>query len=628
MSPDIAPPNPSTPPDRTGLPDEAPTVPTESPVAQPVPAPWSPQVIAPTVPSQEAAATLVPPLESSTTPWPSAAASVPPAQPIVASSNGTITPPPFPQPAPQGGKGRKKLWLSVGSTVGVLLLAGGLVFGYYLPNTPGGVYKAGLSHTAKGYDKLLDYMSAQQGKHYKGYSASGSLKIITPEASGDGNFTAQSDGANSTGQLNVDLASQKFAANFRTVEAKGQDEPDLYFQVSGLKPFLDSYGLNSLDSLDGQWISVDHTLIESAVAQGAAATTAATTPSYAQIQDALKKIGAVNKQYLFATDKGHAVLVNEQYLGKSTQDGRPVNGYKMGYNKANLKSYVGAVGRALNDSSLNAWVKQTTGKSTSEALDLADLQKSIDSAKSNYTFTLYVDTKTKLIHKLHFPDASNPVNSWFETGLGYTGGSKYPFFLTIYQKEGSTVTNVKLQFTLDTSTNEIVADIGGQETGDGSVKVNLHGTFKPSNSTVQVTAPAGAKPIVQVLQSLGLGDLLGATTPTASANPASIYGGTQAKARDTERQTDLKSLQGNLEAVYASDGEYPTLSELNNTAWRQANMPGLDSGSYEDPQGSTDQLAAAPTAKTYSYQVGADGQSYTLTAELESGQPYVLKSFV
>jgi type II secretory pathway pseudopilin PulG len=114
------------------------------------------------------------------------------------------------------------------------------------------------------------------------------------------------------------------------------------------------------------------------------------------------------------------------------------------------------------------------------------------------------------------------------------------------------------------------------------------------------------------------------------------YTGIQSKARDTERTTDLKTLQSQIEASYAMNGNYPTLAEINDATWRSQNMQGLDSESLKDPQGSSTTLVATPAAKAYAYQpvddngkactVDTDCQAYTLTAKLEGGSDLVLDS--
>lgn len=79
------------------------------------------------------------------------------------------------------------------------------------------------------------------------------------------------------------------------------------------------------------------------------------------------------------------------------------------------------------------------------------------------------------------------------------------------------------------------------------------------------------------------------------------YSGIQQKAKDTQYQTDLKELQSQLEASYASAGSYPTLAQLNDAGWRAQHMVGLDSAALS-PSGSGGQLVSGePTAESFSY---------------------------
>jgi prepilin-type N-terminal cleavage/methylation domain-containing protein len=118
------------------------------------------------------------------------------------------------------------------------------------------------------------------------------------------------------------------------------------------------------------------------------------------------------------------------------------------------------------------------------------------------------------------------------------------------------------------------------------------------------------------------------------------YNGIQQKARNTERNTDLKADQGQLEAYYASNGRYPALSDLGGTntsaqdsAFIKANMKGLDPEALRDPKAAAGDytLATSPTANKYAYQPTNDGGTacddsgtndcthYVLTAKQEGG---------
>jgi type II secretion system protein G len=113
------------------------------------------------------------------------------------------------------------------------------------------------------------------------------------------------------------------------------------------------------------------------------------------------------------------------------------------------------------------------------------------------------------------------------------------------------------------------------------------------------------------------------------------YNGIQQKARDTERKTDINAIHGQVEAYQAQNGKYPTLANVNDSAFRSANMKGLDPAALADPKNAaSQQLCAAAAADCYAYAVlpagcdnsATDCTSYTLTATLESGGTYVKQS--
>lgn len=108
------------------------------------------------------------------------------------------------------------------------------------------------------------------------------------------------------------------------------------------------------------------------------------------------------------------------------------------------------------------------------------------------------------------------------------------------------------------------------------------------------------------------------------------YSGIQAKARNAKRQTDVASLQTQLEAFFSQNGYYPSLADLNSSSWLSTNMKSLDQNALIDPSNPTQSktLVAAPAAKSYAYAVSdSSGNScestdtncaqYTLTATYE-----------
>ena len=105
------------------------------------------------------------------------------------------------------------------------------------------------------------------------------------------------------------------------------------------------------------------------------------------------------------------------------------------------------------------------------------------------------------------------------------------------------------------------------------------------------------------------------------------FSGVQQRARDSERKTDINAIAGQLEAVYAKNGAYPTLLDVNNATWRSNNEFRIDTKAFADPKSTTPagaDLSTTVGANVYSYTnltpascTSATCATYTLTATLE-----------
>lgn len=113
------------------------------------------------------------------------------------------------------------------------------------------------------------------------------------------------------------------------------------------------------------------------------------------------------------------------------------------------------------------------------------------------------------------------------------------------------------------------------------------------------------------------------------------FSGIQKKARDTERETDIKAIHGQLEAAFAEDNAYPQLSDLNSETWRGTHMKGLDKEALKDPKATstTDKYAITADGANSSYKYVASPSGcttectgYTLTATKEGGGTFEKKS--
>lgn len=123
------------------------------------------------------------------------------------------------------------------------------------------------------------------------------------------------------------------------------------------------------------------------------------------------------------------------------------------------------------------------------------------------------------------------------------------------------------------------------------------------------------------------------------------FTGVQAKARDSKRQTDIGALDSHLEAFFAENSYYPTVTDLTTASWVSANLKGFDPTALCDPKSTSTNCATAtitgnaPAAGTYLYSYVTTGctatqpssstnqcASFVLTAELEGGGTFVKQS--
>ena len=110
---------------------------------------------------------------------------------------------------------------------------------------------------------------------------------------------------------------------------------------------------------------------------------------------------------------------------------------------------------------------------------------------------------------------------------------------------------------------------------------------------------------------------------------AIALGGANERARDATREADARNLRTGIETYYTiGNSVYPTLAQLNDPAFREANFQGIDEETFTDPNGTTSDLSGDPTATNqYIYEgenCDSDGcEGYTLTVNLEGGDPIV-----
>ena len=516
----------------------------------------------------------------------------------------------------------------------VLLIGVGFAAYYFGYKTnPSVIYSQSLKNTAKGYDKLIEYVNNESKANYKGTSGTGSFQIKSGDYSTDGKIAFKSDDKNGELSFDVGLEGTRVKFDGRLIDSQSGSQ-DIYVKASGLKGLGSLLGSSDLDaplaSIDDQWIVIDHTLLDSlAASNGTASAKEMLPPSSAQLMSAAEGFGKVNQEYLFSTDKDKAVMTVTQKHGMESVDGHNTYHYTVALQKENVKRYIDAQQAALKASKLNTWLKNNGYDEIFDSV-FASLKESADTIKSNDTFDMWSDIDTRLIYKVRFADKSNAVNNYIDVGLDYTGGDDFPFFIAGQSKDEGSKTTAKAVMNLNTKTQSTDFSLDVKSTGYADVSFNMKVSIKPTNQAIKIEKPAGAKTLADVLSQLGYGDLLSelpVTTPS-SAPKSSSSNSIQSKARNSERSSDIKSLQTNVEAFYTQNGYYPSRADLNNASWLKTNMKSFDTQALQDPSATSKLLVAAPAAGVYAYQVtDSSGRSceaddtncskYTLTATFE-----------
>jgi hypothetical protein len=418
-------------------------------------------------------------------------------------TTGGVTPPRF---------SRKTIKLIVGAAVLVTLGAAGYVFGYYIPNKPENVYATALKRTGIGYDRLVDYASDPElAKKYKSTEVSGKFRVDSTDFDTDGTFEAKADEKNMTFKMDVGALTSRLKAEIVAKDAENSESPDVYFKADGIKGYGSLTGIPGLDGLDKQWISVDHSLIDTATKSLSNDTAESLKlPDDATLKEAYKTLGDVSDQYLFTGSKKNGVIEMRSYVGKEKVDGKQTLHYKVGVNKANYKKFIRALASEMDKTKLNTWVKENYGKSISQSMDVEAIIKDADKLDAKDTADLWVNAGTKLVHKVRFTEKNDP-KTYLELGLDYDSGDSFPFFLN-FKSSGDGI--FKLTATLNAKTDAIT--VKGALTGNPTVSGSFDLTVKPGTDNLSVTAPTGSITLTEALARLGLGDYLNLLTQSLS----------------------------------------------------------------------------------------------------------------
>lgn len=575
-----------------------------APTAQPVEAPASPTPVAPSTSQIEETPDL------------------PPQPPVL--NKRIFTPPPEELLKKPSHKKRNIIIALV-----ILFIASGVgaYFGYFVPNKPENIWKSALVNTGKGYDEIIKH--SENAAKISDWSQEAEFNI-DGAIEADGTFTGETSG--NTSKVNGDISAMgmKLGFDVRTIPST-TDVPDMYFKVAGLDGLGtllaqdDPTVASALNGLNNQWYVIDHTLFEQL--EGVSDNPAAEITGK-DVTDLFKQFGVTSNKYVFTDDAENAAVVVKDQIGRETKNGRSVYHYTVDANEKQADKYVTALCNDLKGSKIGKLLSSSIGEdaidcSTDSKAAAGDVQLKAEEltkkagAESDLTVDAWVDTKTKLFHAIRFSDKKDK-KTFVEISQNFTGGDEMPFKLEMRDEADGVTTDVKLEATVNTKTQEmsVRGTIASSDPSndDNDVEGDISFTMKPSKSQPKVERPEGAKNIMELLNALGIGDLL-------TMDPASMLGGSQASAQDTDMENNVRMLQMYLETYYNDKGYYPTLAEANKAKWidtRLAADPKETGYSYVPKSTSGGACSNANTA--------TDCQTYQLSALLTDGTTFTRES--
>lgn len=530
----------------------------------------------------------------------------------------------------QFGSGKKRFALSKRLfilLIPLLLIIGGGVaayFGIIVPKKPQNIWHKSLTNMGLGTDKLIEYSSTLQ-KTTKGLSVEGNYSF-SGSTNSKGTISVDSYGQNGELKTNFGLDGSNISVDLRSIMADKATIPDYYLRVSGLK-LLNTHFDNFLSDdesvisgIDNQWILINQAYIKSMFGMDTSVGDQATI-TYKDILAAEQAINDVNKKWLWTDNEDQAVLEVTKNIGKEKQNNRSVYHYSVRFNKSHTTQYLKALRDKFKTTDLYDAIKDSylTYYTDFSDEDIENYTKDLNESKD---FDVWVDTRTKLFHKIRFTFKEG----YIDIGQDYQGGSKFPFSIVEHDKKDGVTSDFNLQATLDKDSNKLMmklTNVSGEE------KFTMDLSISQKNSATDIKAPSGAKSINEMLTKLGLEEWI-----TEDINDPDSLSATPTNAQDVERQSDIKALHSQIEAYYAQNGFYPKLANLNNSSWRTTNMRGLDSAALKDPQGTSSSIVSAPAVHAYAYEAStADGTDcsdsdkdcaqYILTATFSDSSEYI-----
>lgn len=413
------------------------------------------------------------------------------------------SPQPFSPTPGTSGKKKKITIIALIAAVIIALLGAGYVSGYYIPNQPDNVYKSGFERTGKAVDNLVsEGLEDKKLETYKNSEVSGTVEVKAAGAEYSGSFNSKYDSKKTDSTATYKNPDQDVNLQVLSSLPDGKVYPDIYFKLSGITGLgLDEF-LPQLKNYDDKWISVSSDYLASVIP--------ADIDDEASGQDFTEKDAAElarivtdkTREYVFTSDTNKAVVEQRSFVGTEELDGDiTANHYTVAIHKDNTKKYCKALVESVMSS--DSYKKIPGVKADSIDEDKKDAIKDCDESvdkdiKDTDTFDLWVDKKTKLIHKIRVTD-ENDKGTYLEIGQTYKKGSNVPLFVNVHSDKDKY--DAKLTLDVDTEKSITKGSLTFDYNDNEKYTVKAGFEFKPHNGEIKVEKPAGAVSIEDVMKA-------------------------------------------------------------------------------------------------------------------------------
>lgn len=403
---------------------------------------------------------------------------------------------------------KRRRVLLVVSTIAILVVGAGVtsVFAWYLPSRPDALYATALERTGKGYDVALNTLKSSPFTSAKSLEEKATFSLKATGIAGDGTYTSKGNASNGIFGLSVGINGTRIAVDGVLKTPNGATAPDVYIKPAGIKGLGSSFGYPNLDTIDKQWIVIDHTLLEAASSQLVETATPA-LPTEKQLIAALEVMGTVSKTYVFTGDESKQIMQQSRFVGTENEDRREVHHYKVKLNKANARTFVAELMRSLDDSKFGEWTSAVLGEDLSGSSYEQSVLKSIDSINDTETFDMWIDASTKLLYKIRLTDVADE-GTYVDIGLPIENAKTLPLSLLYKVDNAKTKGSITLNTSYDSISNTARVDaklaLAGKDGVSGSVSYEV----TPMKAPAPVVTPSNAMPLLEALDQTGLRSLV------------------------------------------------------------------------------------------------------------------------